>query len=317
MWRKILSAMLVAMALAPLAQFTASALTVSPLTFEYDVQPGGTVVGNVKFYTETDADETYYPSVRDFKAGTDETGTPQFETVSEAGARSMASWVTFSMTKITVASHDFANVPFTITTPKNAAPGGYYAALLFGTSAPSTTTGVGVSGLTGPLVLVRVAGTVVEKGSITDFSVSPDSATSLPVNFGIRFQNSGTVHLKPTGVIKVTNMFGGTSAVIPVNAEGGNVLPDSARLFSAAWLKAQLPDNASELVKEWMNFGLGKYTATLMLNYGETNQVASATQTFWVMPWMLIILFMILVVILVLLVMQYNKWLIAKYAKRK
>lgn len=131
------------------------------------------------------------------------------------------------------------------------------------------------------------------------------------------FQNSGTVHLKPQGVIRVTNMFGGTSAVIPVNAAGGNVLPDSNRVYSAKWQKAELPENASELVKEWKNFGFGPYTATLILNYGETNQVVSAETSFWVMPWMLVVLFIILLVVIALLVMQYNKWIVARAVKGK
>jgi hypothetical protein len=169
--------------------------------------------------------------------------------------------------------------------------------------------------MTGPLLLVRIAGEVVERGAITEFSVNPDSATSLPVDFALRFQNTGTVHVKPVGVVKITNMFGGTSAVIPINEMGGNVLPDSARVFSSTWQREELPENASEFVKEWKNFGFGQYTATVILNYGASDQVASATTSFWVMPWMLIVLAIVLIVIVVLLVQQYNRWLINKHMK--
>ncbi|OGL67316.1 hypothetical protein A2856_01315 [Candidatus Uhrbacteria bacterium RIFCSPHIGHO2_01_FULL_63_20] len=290
----------------------AAALTVSPVVIEHEADPGDEIVGTIKLHNEGTNTETYYPSVQDF-VGSDESGTPEFVGVNPD--RSLVEWVRFSRSSMTIDSGDGDLVVYTIKVPKDAAPGGYFGGLLFSTSPANATFGVGTVGVTGPLLLLRVSGNVVERASIASFASSQDSGTSLPVDFKLRVQNEGTVHVKPAGVIRITNLFGGVSAVIPVNAAGGNVLPGGTRAYSESWVKEQLPDNASELMKEWKNFGFGPYTATLILNYGEGKQVMSASDSFWVMPWMLIALFVVLVAVLVLLVLQYNKWIIARAMK--
>lgn len=314
MWRKFIFVLVLSVLVVPMAALQpASALTVSPVIIEFDVKPGETVVGTIKLKNESDSTATYYAQAQDFVAG-DNAGTPSF--IGKSSIRSIVDWTTFDKTAVSLAGGDSDLVIYRIRVPENAAPGGYFGGLLFSSSPPGAE-GVGAVAMTGPLVLLRVAGNVVERGNLLSYSVKPESTTSLPVDFTMDFQNSGTVHLKPQGVIRVTNMFGGTSAVIPVNAAGGNVLPDSNRVYKAKWQKAELPENASELVKEWKNFGFGPYTATLILNYGETNQVVSAETSFWVMPWMLVVLFIILLVVIALLVMQYNKWIVARAVKGK
>ncbi|MBU1705419.1 DUF916 domain-containing protein [Patescibacteria group bacterium] len=314
MWRKFIFALALAVLVVPMAALQpASALTVSPVIIEFDVKPGETVVGTIKLKNESESTATYYATVQDFVAG-DSAGTPAF--IGKSKTRSLVDWTTFDKTTVALGGGDSDLVIYRIRVPEGAAPGGYFGGLLFSSSSPDAE-GVGAVAMTGPLVLLRVAGAVVERGSLLSYGVKPESTTSLPVDFTMDFQNSGTVHLKPQGVVRVTNMFGGTSAVVPVNAAGGNVLPDSNRVFSAKWMKAELPDNASELVKEWKNFGFGPYTATLIMNYGESNQVVSAEASFWVMPWMLVVLFIILLVVIALLVMQYNKWIVARAVKKK
>lgn len=310
MWRKLFFALVLAAVAAPAALLSSTqALTISPVVVEYEADPGQTVVGTVKLKNEGTGTETYYAYAKDFVAG-DEAGVPQF-LEKDSPTRPLAKYVSFDKSEVTLKGGESDLVIYRISIPESATPGGYFAGLLFGTS-PPTATGVGAVAATGPLVLVRVSGNIVEKANLKEFSVKPTSATSLPVDFTIGLENKGTVHVKPQGVIRVTNMFGGTSAVIPVNELGGNVLPDSARSFMTTWQKTELPENASELSKEWNNFAFGPYKATLVMTYGETNQTLTSSTNFWVMPWMLIVLFIILVVVVVLLVIQYNKWIIAR-----
>jgi len=315
MWRKITLAALVAVLAVPMMGLShASALTVSPVIIEHEVQPGQTIVGTIKLLNEGEGTETYYAQAQDFVAGETD-GTPSF--IGTATTNSMVSWVSFDTTAVTLDGGESALVIYRVAVPQNVDPGGYFAGLLFSTQRPDTDSGLGVVGATGPLLLVRVDGEVVESGAVTAFDAAPSNGTSLPVDFNVTFANSGTVHVKPAGVIRITNMFGGTAAVIPVNQAGGNVLPESDRSFTSTWQKAELSENASELVKEWRNYGFGPYTATLIMNYGETNQVVSASTNFWVMPWMLVVLFIILLVVLALLLMQYNKWIIENAKKSK
>lgn len=297
-----------------LAVGSASALTVSPVVIEYEVDPGDTIVGTIKLRNEGTVSETFYPFSQDFIAG-DEAGTPAFV---DSSTRSMSDWVTFDRDPIVLGGGQDELIVYRIRIPQNAAPGGYFGGLLFSTSRPDASAeGIGAVGVTGPIVLIRVSGNIVEQGAVTDFTANPSSGTSLPIEFTTRFQNSGTVHLKPAGFVRIKNMFGGTSAIVPMNEKEGNVLPGSARQFATTWQKTDLAENASELAKEWKNFGFGPYSATLIMNYGEQNSVVSATTSFWVMPWMLVVLFAILVVIAVLLIMQYNKWIVAKAGEGK
>lgn len=317
MWRKSLYALLVAFVVGPLVGLApARALTVSPVKYEFEVAAGDTVTGSVRLVNEGSATETFYMEALDFKSA-DNSGTPAFLDAGTS-SRSMASWIKFSQSSVVLQPGGFANVNFTVSVPTTASPGGYYAGVLAGTSAPSTTgNAVGAVAKVGSLLIVTVAGPVVEKATLTGFTSSAASGASLPVDFSATLQNSGTVHLKPAGVIRITNMWGGTSAVIPVNEDGGNVLPDSSRTFTASWSKADLDEDASELAKEWKNFGFGPYTATLIMNYGDANQVVSATTSFWVMPWMMVVLFIILLVVAALLVVQYNKWVVSQAMSKR
>ena len=314
MWRKFIFIFVLAVLIVPMAAIQpASALTISPVIIEFDVNPGETVVGTIKLKNESQNQETYYAQVQDFVAG-DEAGTPSF--IGKAKTRSLVDWTSFDKKNITLGEGDSDLVIYRIHVPKDASPGGYFGGLLFSSSQVGAE-GVGAVAMTGPLVLLRVAGNIVERGNLISYDVQPDSSTSLPVDFTMNFQNTGTVHLKPAGVIRVTNMFGSTVSNIPVNANQGNVLPNSSRVFKAKWQKTELPENTSELVQEWKNFGFGPYTATLIMNYGETNEVVSAETSFWIMPWMLVILFIILLAALALLVVQYNKWVVAHASKGK
>jgi len=310
MWRKYIIGFLVAVLTVPmLAVSSVSALTVSPVVIEYEADAGDTIVGTIKLRNEGAESETFYPFAQDFVAG-DEAGTPAFV---EKANRSMSEWVRFDRDPVVIDGGQDELVIYRIKVPEDASPGGYFGGLLFSTSKQDDEgNGVGTVGVTGPIVLIRISGNVVEQGAVTDFTATPSSSTSLPIEFTTRFQNSGTVHLKPAGFVRIKNMFGGTSAIVPMNEGVGNVLPSSARQFSTTWQKTELAENASELAQEWKNFGFGPYSATLIMNYGEQNSVVSATTSFWVMPWMLVVLFVILAVIAVLLIMQYNKWIIAK-----
>jgi hypothetical protein len=63
--------------------------------------------------------------------------------------------------------------------------------------------------------------------------------------------------VKPSGVIRITNMFGGTAAVIPVNADGGNVLPDSARAFSPSNPIFEDPADAGDYCADFSSISSG------------------------------------------------------------
>ncbi|MBI2551345.1 hypothetical protein HYV73_03300 [Candidatus Uhrbacteria bacterium] len=305
-----MAALVLAFPLLSVVQNDAEALTISPVLVEYEVGPGDAFVGSIRLRNEGKESSTFFTEIQDFEA-TGVQGAPNF--IGKSTTRSLVDWVSFTEKTVTLAPGETKFVTYNISVPRNASPGGYFGGLIFSTSSPVAKQQIGTVAEIATLLLLRVDGAVQETGRITAFSIPKGTYSSLPVDFDIKFQNSGTVHLKPSGAIRVTNFLGGESAALPVNGDGRNVLPNSERVFSAAWQKSALKDDASEFMKEWRNFGFGPYTASLVLHFGAGGQeTVSAQTTFWVIPWLLIVLFLILLVAAALLLKQYNRWIVAK-----
>jgi hypothetical protein len=285
---------------------SAQALSVSPPIFEYNVRPGDEIAGAIQLYNETDATETFFPTVQDFVASGDETGTPHFLAEGTSSSTSIAPWVGFETPAVTLEPGDTRYVAFTIQVPEGTASGSYFGGLLMSTAPPRAQSGLATVSKVGALVLISVQGDAVESGEILEFAATPKTASSLPVTFDVRFENTGAVHLAPFGEIHITNMLGGGSATIPVNIAGGYVLPNSSRRFTASWQKSEVTEDAIELVQEWKNFGLGLYEATLVMSYGADDTVTTAQARFWIIPWQLLILLTIAIVTLILLARSYN-----------
>jgi hypothetical protein len=71
-----------------------------------------------------------------------------------------------------------------------------------------------------------------------------------PFPLGVRFRNSGNVHVVPKGEVKVRRLWG--PPITTLDIEGQNVLPASARLLRATW---GLPGVGAYLVRAEMTVG--------------------------------------------------------------
>jgi len=77
---------------------------------------------------------------------------------------------------------------------------------------------------------------------------------------------------------------------LPLNAEGGNVLPNSSRVFISPWkgYGSQVLNEAGDRINVFRGIGFGRYTARLSLVYGSA-EVQEREIHFWVIPWMIIV----------------------------
>src|SRR5262245_26654684 len=78
---------------------SASALTVSPPTYSYTLNPGDPVRDVIKLYNESGETITLYPEVFNFtsKEGDETTGTPEFYPADEIrNGHELAPWITMS-----------------------------------------------------------------------------------------------------------------------------------------------------------------------------------------------------------------------------
>lgn len=267
------------------AQEAGSALsvTVTPPLFQLSIAPGETWASSLKVVNNNDYDVTYYANVVDFEAqGEDGKGEliPLIQEFDDPRRHtySLASWVDISSEPIFVPRGQSGNVPFTVSIPQNAEPGGHYAAILVGTQPPAQTGGgpsLRISSFVSSLLFTKVSGEVVESGRVREFRTERLVYEQPEADFLLRFENTGNTHLRPQGDITIYNMWGKKRGEIAINQKSnfGNVLPESTRRFSFSWES----DSGA--------FDIGRYSAVATLAFGdEGKQNASATTYFWVVP---------------------------------
>ncbi len=301
----------------------AKALTISPPTIDHQLNPGDTVLEVIKVFNEDDKPITVFPLVENFTAGTEEKGQPQFYPAEEdKDGTALAKWITVDTQPLTIQPMERTNLQLAINVPKDAQPGGHYGAVLLSTTPPEERTGVGVASQLATLILIRVSGDVKEIGSLAEFGYAHPQVwyNYRPVDFFIRFENSGNTHLRPVGNLFIKDMFGRQVASIPVNTpDYQSVLPNSIRRFDFGWQGGPVAASDGELAKEWQGFGFGKYKATLVLNYGNEQKLIVDEREFSIWPWRILTIagagLLVLILLILVLGRLYNKSIIAKYKK--
>jgi hypothetical protein len=301
---------------APAGGSPGQGLEISPPVVQLTADPGQTVTTQIRVRNVTSGELIAKGRADDFGAGTDESGNPKL-LLDETGATrySLKYWIG-SVPDLDLTPQQLKTTTITVRVPANAEPGGHYGLVRFTALPPNLVgTGVALSASVGTLILLKVNGAVTEKLSMAEFSTGvlnqkTEAYTKKgffeygPVDFLVRIKNDGSVHEKPVGSITIKNTFGVKSAMVSVNDKGGNVLPDSIRRFPVTLANKKL---------------FGYYTANLALTYAN-GQKLSATTSFWVIPWKLIVLALIgLVVLLYLLrlgVRRYNEHIIAMARRR-
>lgn len=289
-----LMALFLLLGLMPLvqAQEGKQSLSLTPPSLEVTIKPGDSTTDVIKLTNLSDKDAVVTASVEDFQALGEEGQQTFLKPEENATQFSMADWVKFTEKSATLKPGEKKSFEFTIQTPKDATPGGHYAAIFFSTQ-PGTITGdtsaVSLTGRVGALLLVTVEGEYREAGAIEEFSLKTPTYYP-PVDFVTRFKNTGTIHLKPQGTIVIKSWTGKQVAQIAVNELGNNVLPASIRKFESTW-------NGK--------IGFGKYTADLNLTFGKAG-TATASLAFWLFPWKEALVILIIVIGLVLVFSRFR-----------
>jgi hypothetical protein len=277
--------------LLPKSASAAEGITVIPPRFELFGNPGDTVVEKVRVVNTTPNAISFGSTVEDFTAG-DEEGTPSFINRDEPDASyRMAKWITIEPSRFNVPAGS-ERVVEAIRIPRNAEPGGHFASVIVrraGTEAPAG--GTSVESRIGSLILMRVSGAIKEEASVEEFTTESSFSQYGPVNFILRTKNTGNVHVAPKGNIVITNIFGRKVATIPLTST------------------TSLPGSVRKSVSEWSEKNaIGRYTATLVAQYGQSNsgepKTFTASTTFVVFPLYLIWVILGVIVAVYLLITQ-------------
>lgn len=250
---------------------------VGPGRTEIEVDPGETVIQEVSVTNRISNDRTFRLVVEDI-SGTNDGSSAVTLLGEERGPYSIRDYISFPKETFVLALGERARIPVTITVPPDAEPGGYYGSILVSTvqDPGGTETNMPRSPIiarVGSLFFIRVRGDAVTQGETKEVSLLNDKRwyESGPIEMGILYENTGSVHVNPYGELSVTNMFG--EEVGFVELEPWFVLPSSLRVREITWDR---------------EFLLGRYKVTARVNRGYDDIVDEVTTTFWVLPWKIV-----------------------------
>ncbi len=281
-------------------------LSVSPTLIDISAEPGQAWQSKLRVVNVNNFDLTVYVEVVNFAPkgeGGDGTFLP-LDSSTQDGS-SLAEWISINREPIVIPREQTGEIPFTVMVPKDASPGGHFAAVLVGTKPPVADSGqarLQTAQMVTSLFFARVAGDVVESGAIREFTTDNTVMNNPEVGFTLRFENKGNVHLRPQGEIKIYNMWGEERGIVPINqySSFGNVLPESIRKYDFTWKG------------EWSLSEMGRYSAVATLGFGaDEKQFASSKVYFWVIPFKLVFGILLGLVIFIVII----TWLVRLYVR--
>lgn len=280
-------------------------LVTSPIPVTLSTVPERPVTADLKVKNDGLYPEKLKLGIMKFQAY-EESGQPALLEITPEDT--FANWVTFSEPEFTVAPGEWKSIRVTINPPKESAFGYYYAFVFSRAEVPKPTPGQAtLTGGSAVLVLLDVAVPGAKRSVVLDsFTTDRKIYEFLPVNFSARLHNNGNVHAAPRGNIFIKNSQGKEVALLEVNFQKGNILPNSKRIFEASWdqgfplYKNRVIDNAvvrdeeGDIIQdlEWNftelnNLRMGRYTASLVMVYddGFRDVPIEGEVSFWILPW--------------------------------
>jgi len=264
-------------------------LAISPQVIEVSANPGDTIENEIRLDNLSDGVIQIETINKNFTPRGEEGAVDLTE---DDTTYSLADWITVTPQNVVMDAKTSQDFSMVINVPENAEPGGHFGSVVFKTVPPKNEDGAAtVSQEIAPIILVSVAGDVIEAAEIASFkSIKSIWSNERPIQFETRIQNNGTVHFKPTGTVTIKNMFG--NEVTTINLEEKNVLPESIR----------------RIVTDWdPGFSIGRYSADLTVVYGEDKQIITSTATFIVFPYQTVVPIAILVVGLLYVSIRFRK----------
>jgi len=263
------------------ADTSGQAITASPAVTQIAVDPGGTTTNKLDIVNSGTIAYKVTVSVSPYRVvGVDYD--PQFTQL--PGTVDPSKWVTLSQTNASAAPHAVLTVNYSVTVPKNTAPGGYYAVIFAETSPTATGGGVIAHNRVGNILYITVRGQVKQGGALSTTRLPVfDVQSSLPMNLTV--SNTGGVHYLSTATFTVKNRL--TGKTVFHASYDRYILPQTKRLIASSWTPAE-------------PFGIYTISRSATI-VGNTK--SSPTQTIvYMKPWFFVTVCIIVVVLLALLI---------------
>ncbi len=310
-------------------------VTVSPVFFDFSSNPESTISDKIRIRNNTTSPLPIKLEVKRLTG--DESGDLVLR---DDNSDTSLSWITFSTDKIVAKPLEWTDVPFKIDVPKEAAYG-YYFAVSFtqDNTNPLAKTGVALTGAAAvPILLnVRKEGAKAD-AKILEFSTKTYINEYLPIDFLVKLENTGNIHVRPHGNIFISDGSSKDIAILNVNQSSANIIPGTKKTFDISWTdgflvkepviedgQVKLDKNGKSIEKLTINwnkltsFRIGKYTANLLLVFdnGKRDVSLESTVSFWVIPYKAIIVMVITLIIAIILIRFIIKIYINREIKKR
>lgn len=268
-------------------------MTVVPPTVQLELNPGETAEGTMKVINDSDEPLDLSVIMQDFIVDNKNSIPNILPPDSLSNKYSASAWIGIDQMLFTVSPTKTQELRYYVQVPKNARPGGHYAATIFSPKADNAGTGSGavINSQIGTLFYITVKGPITQNATVDQFT-APGFSEYGPVSITTDIKNNSDVHIQPNGFITVKNMFGQTKEKLAIT--GKNIFPEAVREFISESGKG--------------SFMIGRYTATLTAYYGSNHDLPLvATVAFWVFPWKIAVVIILAIVAIILGVMAMRK----------
>ena len=263
---------------------------VGPGRFEVQLSPGQSVTREITVANRMGREALFRLGTEDITAS-ENPGGGVVTLGNEIGPYTLRDFISVAHDEFILEHGTRARIPVTISLPPDAEPGGRYGSLLTSiTTSPrdidssaGAQPGSVIESRIATLIFVTTPGEINRQSQLMSLETENNARfighsnirqSDSTVPFVLTVENTGTVHTVPYGFITITNLLGETVATHAI--QPFYVMPDSlrSRIISVP-------------VRELM---IGRYTATLELNRGYDDIIDTKTVTFYVIPWMIILL---------------------------
>lgn len=271
------------------AQEIQRTFTVINPTIEKKLDPGSYTEGTTKVINETNVPLTFSVGIQDYTVS-DNNGTPQILAPNILNPKySGAAWIGITPNSFTVQPAHSQTLNYFIQVPKNARPGGHYAAIVYQPLVKETKneTGGAVNAQIGSLFYVTIKGPITEKANAKLFANNFNEYG--PVKITTEINNMGDLHIAPKATVTVSGLFFKETQSLDKH----NIFPETARDFENSFGKMLM---------------IGRYKAELIGSYGQANNLPLvATAYFWVFPWRVAVVVILIAIALILGGQYYKK----------
>jgi len=253
---------------------------VGPGRFSLEIAPGETKTVNVNISNRLGERRIFRFTTEDMTSGAEGGDSAIVLLGDTVGPYTIKDYISVPHKQFYIEDNERAIVPVTISLPADAEPGGFYGSILtevlpvpISATDSDVTPSTALVSRIGTLFFVTTPGDIERSGSFLDFSTISDKKVYLegPIDMGLVYENTGTVHITPYGDVTVTNMLGDT--VGQVELSPWFVMPNSIRTKEMSWNR---------------EFLFGRYTVTADIERGYEDVVDTKSLVFWVLPWKLL-----------------------------